>query len=304
MEMPSETRGSDPSDRTRSLERGVDILRAFKPGSGLLGNGEIAERTGLARSTVSRLTQTLVACGLLEHERTTRAYRLAPTVLSLAHAMRSAHPVLPAVEPLLRELASRYRINAGLAAPDRDDIVYLATVRFNQDEPLRQIVAGQRIPMALTALGRAFLATLDPDALSDQLACLRLRHPQRWPSTLREIKRSIGEVRQQGWCAVSWQAGVVSVATPLSGLAPPLVINVSMTTDDPRGAARALAPRLLELKASIVALLSAREIASPRSEQRGGVGKRQGERSVAELDPLTPIDHRLSRKRRDPAGKR
>lgn len=304
MEIPSETRDLDSSDRNRSLERGVDILRAFKPGSGLLGNGEIAERTGLARSTVSRLTQTLVACGLLEHERATRAYRLAPAVLSLAHAMRSAHPVLPAVEPLLRDMASRHRINAGLAAPDRDDVVYLATVRFNQDEPLRQIVAGQRIPMALTALGRAFLATLDPDALSDQLARLRLRHPQRWSTTLRAIRRSIGEVRQQGWCAVSWQAGVVSVATPLSGIAPPLVINVSMTTDDPTGAARALAPRLHELKTSILARLGARESRLPRSEKRGGLGERQGEHAVAELDPVTPIDHRLSRKRRDLAGKR
>lgn len=46
-------------DRNRSLERGIDILRAFKPGADLLGNGELAERTGLPRATVSRLAQTL-----------------------------------------------------------------------------------------------------------------------------------------------------------------------------------------------------------------------------------------------------
>lgn len=53
------------SAANRSLERGIEILRAFRPGSELLGNSEIAERTGLARSTVSRLTQTLVGTGLL-----------------------------------------------------------------------------------------------------------------------------------------------------------------------------------------------------------------------------------------------
>ncbi|MBC7728270.1 MAG: helix-turn-helix domain-containing protein, partial [Microbacteriaceae bacterium] len=53
------------SPLNRSLERGVEILRAFRPGSELLGNGELAERTGLARATVSRLTQTLVGTGFL-----------------------------------------------------------------------------------------------------------------------------------------------------------------------------------------------------------------------------------------------
>jgi DNA-binding IclR family transcriptional regulator len=82
------------SDRNRSLERGISILRAFRPGSDLLGNGELAERTGLSRATVSRLTQTLVDSGMLEHDRRQRAYRLAAPVLSLAHAMRSGSPVL------------------------------------------------------------------------------------------------------------------------------------------------------------------------------------------------------------------
>lgn len=245
-------------DRNRSLERGIDILRAFKPGAGQLGNGEIADRTGLPRSTVSRLTQTLTACRLLEHDPKARAYRLAPAVLSFAHAMRSAHPVLPLVEPILRDLAGRYRINAGLAAPDQDEILYLASVRFNQDEPLRQISAGQRIPMALTALGRAFLATLDREALSAQLERLRFRHPGRWPTTLREIRRSLAEIERQGWCAVSWTPGVVSVAAPLRGVRSPLMINVSMTTPgDPLEAAPQLALHLHELDSLIQERISA-----------------------------------------------
>ncbi|HWT21187.1 MAG TPA: helix-turn-helix domain-containing protein, partial [Variovorax sp.] len=48
----------------RSLVRGIEILRAFRPGADLLGNGEIAERTSLSRATVSRLAQTLVETGL------------------------------------------------------------------------------------------------------------------------------------------------------------------------------------------------------------------------------------------------
>jgi len=77
------------ADRNRSLERGIEVLRAFRPGTDLLGNGELAERTGLSRATVSRLCQTLADTGLLQHARSERAYRLAAPVLSLARPARA-----------------------------------------------------------------------------------------------------------------------------------------------------------------------------------------------------------------------
>src|SRR5215208_927006 len=101
-------------DRNRSLERGIELLRAFRPGADLLGNGELAERTGLSRATVSRLAQTLVDCGMLERDRRRRAYRLAAPVLSLAHAMRSGSPVLSVAGPLIRGEAEKRKINVGL----------------------------------------------------------------------------------------------------------------------------------------------------------------------------------------------
>ena len=42
-----------------ALARGLDILRAFHAGEGMLGNQEIAHRTGLPKPTVARLTHTL-----------------------------------------------------------------------------------------------------------------------------------------------------------------------------------------------------------------------------------------------------
>ena len=50
-----------------SLARGLDILTAFTPAEGLLGNQEIAARAGLPKATVSRLTYTLTKLGYLTH---------------------------------------------------------------------------------------------------------------------------------------------------------------------------------------------------------------------------------------------
>src|SRR5215813_1294806 len=55
------TEGLPSKDRqfVTALARGLDILRAFHAGEGMLGNQEIAHRTGLPKPTVARLTHTL-----------------------------------------------------------------------------------------------------------------------------------------------------------------------------------------------------------------------------------------------------
>ena len=106
------------------------------------------------------------------------------------------------------------------------------------------------------------MATLGRAALAEQLKRLRLRHPARWPANARAIRQSILDVRRQGWCAASWQPGVVSVAMPLEGIATPLMINVSVMTDQPlAAAAAALEPRLAELESAIREALSAQQAA-------------------------------------------
>ena len=46
-----------------ALARGLEVLTCFRSGDALLGNGELAERCQLPKSTVSRLAQTLARLG-------------------------------------------------------------------------------------------------------------------------------------------------------------------------------------------------------------------------------------------------
>lgn len=247
--------GASPSNR--SLERGIEILRAFRPGSELLGNGELAERTRLPKSTVSRLTQTLVAMGMLQAEDTLRAYRLAPAVLSLAHAMRTGSRVLAVAAPLMRQLAERERLNVGLAAPDRDEMVYLESIRYNRRVALRNVVSGQRIPMELTSLGRAYLATATEAKRGALMNGFRARRPGQWPALRAEILAAIRQVDAEGYCAASWQPEIVALAAPLVTADATYVLNLSLSTTDPIAAvAHRFAPTLLALRGQVLAGLA------------------------------------------------
>jgi DNA-binding IclR family transcriptional regulator len=245
----------------RSLERGIEVLRAFRPGADLLGNGEIAERTGLSRATVSRLVQTLVEAGMLEHDRTLRAYRLAAPVLSLAHAMRAGSPVLNAVAPLMQALAEKLRINVGLATPDRDEMVYLESVRYNRRVSLRHVVAGQRVPMEITSLGRAYLAVAEEARRRHLMALFRQRRKTGWSEMRDEIRSAIQSVADRGYCSASWQPEVVALATPVALEGKPVyVLNVSVATKAGISDTESLlGGPLLELSANVKAALAAIE---------------------------------------------
>lgn len=241
------------SPANRSLERGVEILRAFRPGSELLANGELAERTGLSRATVSRLTQTLVGTGFLQLDARRRAYRLAPAVLSLAHAMRTGSRVLSVAAPQMRALAEHERLNVGLAAPDRDEMVYLESIRYNRRVALRNVVSGQRVPMELTSLGRAYLATAPEPRRKALFTLFKQRRGKQWPAIAAEIEAATRSVRERGWCAASWQPEVVAVSAPLCLAEATYSLNLSMSTSEPVDAiAQRLCGLLLPLQRSIL----------------------------------------------------
>lgn len=255
--------GESPANR--SLERGVEVLRAFRQGSELLGNGELAERTELPKSTVSRLTQTLVGLGMLQHEAGTRAYRLAPAVLSFAHAMRTGSRVLSVAAPLMRRLAQHEHINVGLAAPDRDEMVYLESIRYARRVAFRHVVSGQRVPMELTSLGRAYLATVPQLQRQDLEAIFKQRRQRTWSALSAELEAAYASVHASGFCAASWQPEVIAVAAPLLTPNMAYAVNVSVLTTEPfEDVVNRLAPHLLILRDDIsIALERARDAALP-----------------------------------------
>jgi DNA-binding IclR family transcriptional regulator len=238
----------------RSLVRGIEVLKAFRQGVDLLGNGDIAERTGLSKATVSRLTQTLVCCGMLERDAAARAYRLAAPVLCMAHAMRLGSPILKVAAPKMRALAEKRRVNVGLAAPDRDAMVYLESFRFNAKVSLRTVVAGQRVPVELTSLGRAYLSTLASSERRRVLESAKCLRPGAWSTVSRDIDAAMEMLALQDYCWACWQPGVVALATPLLTSADQIyALNISLAAHRaPDRVARELSKSLLALKAAIL----------------------------------------------------
>jgi DNA-binding IclR family transcriptional regulator len=210
---------------SQSLERGLQLLRAFRLGLGVLTNAELADRTQLPRPTVSRLTRSLVETGFLAYDAELRGYRLTAACLSLALSYRSSERRLERALPLMRALAQGRLVNVGLAVADETEMVYLDSVRYSRLGMFRRLVPGSRIPIANTSLGCAFLACMQASARRTLLARLEGEHGDAWPALRQGVDASLRAIARNGWCYAQWQAGMV--AAPGGGL---YAVNVSFPT--------------------------------------------------------------------------
>ncbi len=145
-----------------ALARGLEVLRVFTPTEALLGNGEIAERTGLPKPTVSRLTYTLTKLGYLAHVERLAKYQLAPAALALGYTALANIRIRQLARTHMQELADYAGAVVALGTRDRLDLIYLELARSKHGAMLR-LLQGSRLPITTTAMGRALIAGM-PDA--------------------------------------------------------------------------------------------------------------------------------------------
>jgi DNA-binding IclR family transcriptional regulator len=206
------------SDRqfVTALARGLDVLRAFGPGSGPLGNQEIAEFTGLPKPTVSRLTHTLTMLGYLNHIARLGKYELGSPVLALGYAALANMRVRQIAQGQMQELANYADASVALADRDRTSMLYVENCVGSSTLALR-IEVGTRVPIAYTSLGRALLSALPDNERDYLLSHIRKRHGDDWPRLRKHIERCIREVEKRGFCLVDgeWRQHVRAIAAPI-----------------------------------------------------------------------------------------
>lgn len=147
-----------------TLARGLSVLRAFRPSDDGLGNAEIAERTGLPKSTVSRLTYTLHALGYLGHARHGERYRPGPALLALGNIASASIGFVDLAGPIMQQLADRTRTLSLLAVRDVDRMLLTKAWRPAGVSSI-WLEVGHRLPIRGTSSGACYLAAVSNAAL-------------------------------------------------------------------------------------------------------------------------------------------
>lgn len=225
--------GNAKEDRhfVTALARGLEVLHAFKSGEERLGNQELAERCALPKSTVTRLTYTLTKLEFLHQVPDSGRYRLGLKTLALGGTTLSRLDVKEASNSLLQQLANDTDSMVSLAIRDDLSMLYIENCRSQSAILTLRLDIGSRLPLAVSAIGRGYLAGAPAgarEALEERIQAL---DPQAWPQVQQGIRQAVADFQAHG-CVSSfgeWRREINAIAVPMAlnpGL-PLMVVNVA-----------------------------------------------------------------------------
>jgi DNA-binding IclR family transcriptional regulator len=246
--------------RVQSIARAFTVLGSLAEGP--RGVTEVAERVGLAKSTVARLLSALALEGAVEQIPGDTRYRLGPRLGTLAAGVRPTRRFVAVAHPYLVELASQTGEATGLSIPEGPTMHYVDQVESPNPVQVRDWT-GTRIPMHAVSSGQVFLAHFPPPALSRFLATPLERFTDNTITDASGLLARLRDVRRQGysWVREEYAVGINSVAAPIADADGEVVAAIHVHGPSYRfpatGSDQAVAAQVVEAAATIGARLRA-----------------------------------------------
>lgn len=248
-----------------TLDRGLKVLRAFGPTESQLTNKEIAERTGLPKPTVSRLTYTLMTLGYLRYLPNAGKYGkygLGTATLSLGYPLLGNLHIRQVARRPMQDLANQARGWVSMGLRDRLNMVCIETARSRSVLKMSRADIGQSFPIPSTAMGRGYLAGLtraDRLAITNQI---RVKDPHLWRQEAANVDRCLEQYAERGFChgrgvqKPAMEAVAVPMRFPIDDFL--IVFNCAVHADvvSPAQVQEELGPNLVAMVRSIEDLLT------------------------------------------------
>jgi len=221
-----------PRSFITSLARGLQVLEALARSSKPLNLTQLSEKVGFHKVTTSRFCYTLTELGYVERIHKKR-YRLTPKALGLGYAVVCNLDLRQVGEPHLRELSASLGETVNMAVLDQTEILYVARFKTEQIMPT-ELHIGSRLPLHCTSMGKAILAHLPEEELSellDRITFSQLTH--RTITTREALLEELEKVRKQGYAVNDEElsVGLRSIAAPImQDNRPVAAINIAVPT--------------------------------------------------------------------------
>ncbi|AON56803.1 DNA-binding transcriptional regulator [Herbaspirillum seropedicae] len=206
----------------RGLSRGIAVLRALNamPG-GIGGVADLARASGLHRTTVKRLLETLKAEGLVHQKDDGASYALGFEVRRLSEGYVSADWIDQVASPAMHKHLRSLSWPSDLATPDSGFMIVRESTHRASLLSQHRATIGLHIPTLVSSLGRAWLANCSQEEREVTLAVLRKRTDSigELARDNAYVRRILRETRKRGYAVNrgEWlsEASVTAIALPI-----------------------------------------------------------------------------------------
>lgn len=216
--------------RVQSIDRAVSILRCFSEKKRELKLSEISEQTGLNKSTVHGILNTLKFHDIINQDETTQKYRLGLYLIELGELVISSMDVRRIAYPIIEEICYKLEETVHVGILDGIEVVYVDKKECDKSIKISTKI-GARNPAYSTADGKVMLAHLD---LETQLAIIPEDIKKFTPNTITDKKSVIEQlaiIRKNGY-AIDYEENVIGltcVAAPVFDYTGKVKYGISVT---------------------------------------------------------------------------
>lgn len=241
--------------------RTLQVLRFLASQPDPVPLDRIVRAVGMPRSTAYHLLNAMIAEGFVVHLAEDHRYGLGVAAFEVGSGYSRQEPLQRIARRQLAALVDATKQSAHLAVLHGRDVLYVVEERAPGRPPLVTDV-GVRLPAALTASGRAILASLPA-------AQVRALYPSRdafvdrhgkGPASLTALRSLLSETRQRGYATEDGEVtpGLASVAAPVLDHNEHPVAGVAVTYEAGRADEAAVRDAVRRTAAALTARISGR----------------------------------------------
>ena len=145
------------------LERCFQLIELLAEEPRAFRLGVISERLGLQKGAVHRLLAALCSMGWVEQEPETGFYRLTLRLAIMGQRVLLATRIPDLTRPVLQKLAEESQELVRMAIVEGDGLTWVAFVQGRRTGLIYQPEMIGKVPLTVTANGKAWLSTLPPE---------------------------------------------------------------------------------------------------------------------------------------------
>lgn len=216
----------------QSVDRSITILETLARDKDGCRITELANATGLHKSTVHRLLSTLMSRGYVEKCIDSENYKLGIRILLLGSSILDRMDLRTVAKPYIQELSNKTKEVVHLSILDDGETVYIDKVESSDHSIRMYSQIGRRAPLHCTAVGKVLLSGLDDSEVERIMKEKGMyKHTK---STIDNLDQLMGEleiIRKRGYAfdEMEHEEGIRCVAAPIYEHSGKMIASISLS---------------------------------------------------------------------------
>lgn len=180
------------------LDRSLKLLELVAEADGAVLT-DLADRSGMAPSTVHRLLTSLAQHGMVTHDGETGVWTIGVKAFEIGTAYLRFRKLGTISRPFLKQLMEDSGETANIAIEEDGDVVFISQAESHA--PMRAFFRpGRRGPIHASGIGKAILSTWADSQIEALLKGRSLQHfTDKTRDTLPMLLNDVAEIRSRGW---------------------------------------------------------------------------------------------------------